>query len=121
MMNTNTQHREQAEQVDRQVAPTPLIERAALASITDGVIVNDVEGQVTTLNRAAACMLQVNPDAVLGRPVNALFEPFSATDSSVQATCESNTNTLSMVLPMGHPPSGVLMRAGTGTRPYGIR
>jgi signal transduction histidine kinase/CheY-like chemotaxis protein len=58
--------------------PTALVEHAALASITDGVIISNTEGQVTVLNRAAARMLQMDAGATLGQPVKPLFEPFSA-------------------------------------------
>lgn len=57
---------------------TSLIERAVLASIADGVVVNDVAGQVTLVNRAAAQLLQMEPGAARGQPVKALFESFSA-------------------------------------------
>ncbi len=54
-----------------------LIERAVLVSIADGVIVNNVTGEVTWLNPAAGRMLQVDPAAALGMPVRKLFESFS--------------------------------------------
>jgi signal transduction histidine kinase/CheY-like chemotaxis protein len=54
------------------------VECAALASITDGVVVSDTDDRVTVLNRAAARMLKVDSNTVLGQPVGALFEPFSA-------------------------------------------
>jgi PAS domain S-box-containing protein len=57
--------------------PASPIERAVLASIADGVVVNDVAGQVTLVNRAAAQLLQVEPGAALGRPLKTLFESFS--------------------------------------------
>jgi signal transduction histidine kinase len=55
-----------------------LVERAALASIADGVVISNVEGQVIVLNRAAVRMLRTDHDTALGQPVAALFEPFSA-------------------------------------------
>ncbi|HET89192.1 MAG TPA: hybrid sensor histidine kinase/response regulator [Chloroflexi bacterium] len=55
-----------------------LVEHAALASMSDGVVVSDGEGRVLVLNRAAARMLKVDPDTVLGHPVSTLFERFSA-------------------------------------------
>ncbi len=56
---------------------TSLIEHAVLASIADGVIVNDVGGYVTWFNQAAARMLRVDPAAALGSQISALFESFS--------------------------------------------
>ena len=53
------------------------VECAALASITDGVVVSDTDDQVTVLNRAAARMLGADPGTALGQSVGALFEPFS--------------------------------------------
>ena len=53
------------------------VECAALASITDGVVVSDTDDQVIVLNRAAARMLGVDPSIALGQSVSALFEPFS--------------------------------------------
>jgi signal transduction histidine kinase/ActR/RegA family two-component response regulator len=75
MMKTNTQHTEQA---NRPIEPASLIERTALASISDGVVISDTAGLVIMLNRAAARILQANPETVLGQPVRTLFEPFSA-------------------------------------------
>ena len=57
--------------------PGSLIERAVLASIADGVVVNAVAGQVLLVNQAAARLLQVDPQAALGRPVRGLFASFS--------------------------------------------
>jgi signal transduction histidine kinase len=54
-----------------------LIEHAVLASISDGVVVNDVAGNVMSINRAAAQLLQVDPKAAAGRPVHTLFQSFS--------------------------------------------
>ena len=59
------------------VAPATLIERAVLASISDGVVVNDVAGNVASINRAAAQLLQVDARAAAGRPVRTLFQSFS--------------------------------------------
>jgi PAS domain S-box-containing protein len=59
------------------VEPAALIERAVLASIADGVVVNDVTGNVTSINRAAAQLLQVDAKAAAGRPVRTLFQSFS--------------------------------------------
>ena len=56
---------------------TSLIERAVLASIADGVIVNAVSGEVILLNQSASDLLRVDPAAVMGTPVRALFESFS--------------------------------------------
>jgi PAS domain S-box-containing protein len=75
MTSTNTRHTKQKDEYTR---PTSSVERAALASISDGVVVNDTEGRVTVLNRTAARMLQADPDAVRGQLVETLFEPFSA-------------------------------------------
>ncbi len=75
MTSTNTRHTKQKDEYAR---PTSPVERAALASISDGVVVNDTEGRVTVLNRTAARMLQADPDAVRGQLVETLFEPFSA-------------------------------------------
>ncbi len=74
-MNTNTQY---VERVGKQINSASPIERAALASIADGVVINDVDGRVTVLNRAAVRMMGVDPETVLGRPVRTLFERFSA-------------------------------------------
>ena len=68
---------ERSERGNKPNVPTQLVEHAALASISDGIVVNDNEGKVLVLNRAAARMLRVDPKAVLGQPVSALFEPFS--------------------------------------------
>ncbi len=59
------------------IGPASLIERAVLASIADGVVVNDVAGKVTLINRAAAQLLQVEPRSAAGRPVRTLFQSFS--------------------------------------------
>jgi PAS domain S-box-containing protein len=77
MMNTNTQR---TEHTSEQVEIVPLVEHAVavLASVADGIVVNDTEGYVIMLNRAAAQMLRADLDAVVGRPIKALFEPFSA-------------------------------------------
>jgi PAS domain S-box-containing protein len=75
MMNTNAQY---AKEESQQIGPTPPVERAALTSISDGVVVNDLEGRVTLINRAAARMLRLDQDAVLGQSVDEIFEPFSA-------------------------------------------
>jgi len=75
MMRVDTRDTKQAgEQVER----TSTMEYAALASIFDGVIISNIEGRVTLLNRAAARMLRVDPQAAMGQPVRALLEPFSA-------------------------------------------
>jgi signal transduction histidine kinase/CheY-like chemotaxis protein len=60
-----------------QIEAASPIERAVLASIADGVVVNDVAGQVTLINRAAAQLLQVDPKAAVGRSVRTLFQSFS--------------------------------------------
>jgi signal transduction histidine kinase/ActR/RegA family two-component response regulator len=54
-----------------------LIERAVLASISDGVIVNNVQGQVILINQAAMRMLQSSQNAV-GANVRDLFDVFSS-------------------------------------------
>jgi len=74
MMNTSAEY----EQEDKRVEPVALVEHAALASISDGVVVSDTEGRVVVLNRAAVRMLGLEGDTVLGQPVDVLFEPFSA-------------------------------------------
>ncbi len=56
---------------------SPLIERAVLAAIVDGVIVNDVAGDVVLLNQAAARLLHVSAEEARERPVRALFANFS--------------------------------------------
>ncbi|HSD83979.1 MAG TPA: histidine kinase dimerization/phospho-acceptor domain-containing protein, partial [Anaerolineae bacterium] len=53
------------------------IERAVLASIADGVIVNDLSGNVSLINQAACRLLRVDPAVVLEKPVRALFASFS--------------------------------------------
>ncbi len=60
-----------------QIEAASPIERAVLASIADGVVVNDVAGEVTLINRAAAQLLQVDPRAAMGRSVRTLFQSFS--------------------------------------------
>ena len=65
------------EHTSRQIEPTSLVKRTALASISDGVAVNDTESLVTVLNRAAARMLQADPKAALRQPARTLFKPFS--------------------------------------------
>jgi PAS domain S-box-containing protein len=57
--------------------PASLIERAVLASIADGVVVNDVAGKVTSINRPAAQLLQVDAKTATGQSVRALFRAFS--------------------------------------------
>jgi signal transduction histidine kinase/ActR/RegA family two-component response regulator len=57
--------------------PASLVERAVLTSIADGVVVNDVAGSVTLINRAAAQLLAVDPQAATGRPARSLFQSFS--------------------------------------------
>ncbi len=74
-MNKNAQTTEQKK---RHRDPILLLQHAALASMSDGVVVSDAEGRVLVLNRAAARLLKVDPDTVLGHPVSALFERFSA-------------------------------------------
>jgi len=51
---------------------------AALASMSDGVVVNDIQGQVITFNRAAARILKLLPEEVIGKSVKTLFEPYAA-------------------------------------------
>jgi PAS domain S-box-containing protein len=75
MMNTNARDTKQNNEHTQQMAR---VEHAALASISDGVVVSDTEGQVTMLNRAAARMLGVAPEVVLGQLIEVLFKPFSA-------------------------------------------
>jgi len=59
------------------IEPASPIERAVLASIADGAVVNDVSGKVTLINRAAAQLLQVDPKAAAGSSVRTLFQSFS--------------------------------------------
>ncbi len=56
-----------------------LVEHAVLACIADGVIVNDVGGMVTMVNRAAGRLLRADPRALVGMPVRQLFQSFSST------------------------------------------
>jgi PAS domain S-box-containing protein len=58
--------------------PTPLDERVVLESISDGMIVSDVEGRVALFNRAAVGMLGIDVHTAPGQPVRALLEPFPA-------------------------------------------
>jgi PAS domain S-box-containing protein len=53
-------------------------ERAILASIADGLIFSDVEGQVTWLNQAAIRILGITPQTAFGHPIHMLFESFPA-------------------------------------------
>jgi PAS domain S-box-containing protein len=57
---------------------TTSIERAVLASIADGVVVNDVAGNVILINQAACRLLRVDPAVVIEQPVRTLFASFSA-------------------------------------------
>lgn len=61
----------------RCVEPAAPIERAVLASIADGVVVNDVAGNVTLINRAAAQLLCADSKTAVGRPARTLFQSFS--------------------------------------------
>lgn len=75
MNNTNAKRTQQS---SKQRERSPLeVESAALASVSDGVVVSDTEGRVLTLNRAAAKMLRADPQTTLGQSVGTLFEPFS--------------------------------------------
>lgn len=74
-MKANTQH---TEHKNTQAEHTPPIERVALASIADGVIASDIDGQVTLLNQAAARMLMTDPQAAVGDQIHAIFESCSA-------------------------------------------
>jgi len=74
-MNTNTQHTEQG---NEQIKSALSIERAALASIADGVVISNTDDRVIMLNRAAIRMLRADPETAHGQSVVALFEPFSA-------------------------------------------
>lgn len=58
--------------------PTPLHERVILESISDGIIVSDIEGQVALFNRAAVRMLGIDAHTAPGQPVRALLEPLPA-------------------------------------------
>ncbi|MCP4543853.1 MAG: response regulator [Chloroflexi bacterium] len=75
MMNTNAQY---TKQKDQSAGPALSIEHVALASISDGVLISDLEDQIALINRAAARMLRVDQDAVLGQSVSEIFEPLSA-------------------------------------------
>lgn len=55
---------------------TSVIERSVLVSIADGVVVNNLAGEVTLFNQAAARMLKVDSATVLGQPVRTLFGNF---------------------------------------------
>ena len=63
---------------DHRPSPAAAVERAVLASIVDGVLVNDVTERVTLLNEAAAQFLQIERRTAVGRPVRTLFDSFSA-------------------------------------------
>ncbi len=60
-------------------ADATVIERAVLACIGDGVVVNDVAGQVILVNQAAARMLRADPNTLLDRPIRDLFKSFLTT------------------------------------------
>ncbi len=50
------------------------VEHAILMSMPDGVIVNDLEGEVTLINQAAARILEVDIASTLGQPIQPLFK-----------------------------------------------
>lgn len=56
-----------------------LAEHAVLACIADGVIVNDIRGTVTLVNRAAGRLLHADARALVGMPVRQLFQSLSST------------------------------------------
>ncbi len=56
--------------------PTLLHERVVLESISDGMIVSDIEGRVALFNQAAIRMLGLDAQTVSGQPVRTIFEPF---------------------------------------------
>jgi signal transduction histidine kinase/CheY-like chemotaxis protein len=58
--------------------PATLIERAVLASISDGVIVNDVDGQAIMINQAAVRLLRLEGKTAVGTDVRELFSAFSS-------------------------------------------
>jgi signal transduction histidine kinase len=51
-------------------------EHAILASLSDGLVVSDTEGLSTFVNRSAARLLGVDPEAALGLPTYDLFASF---------------------------------------------
>jgi PAS domain S-box-containing protein len=53
---------------------TPKLEHAIIASLVDGVVVNDLDGLVTLINDEAARMFGVSAEDVIGQPVQSLFE-----------------------------------------------
>jgi PAS domain S-box-containing protein len=54
---------------------SPRFEHAALDSLANGVVINDIVGQVVLLNQAAARILHMDSKTATGRPVRTLFEP----------------------------------------------
>jgi PAS domain S-box-containing protein len=78
MMNQNARIKKVNNQTPSQTPLQAEIKHAALASITDGVVISDVDDRVLLFNRAAARMVNLDTDAALGQSVGELFEPFSA-------------------------------------------
>lgn len=55
-----------------------LIKHTVLASIAEGVLVNDVAGRVTLVNRSAAQLLRVDAKTSVGQPIRVMFESFTS-------------------------------------------
>jgi signal transduction histidine kinase/CheY-like chemotaxis protein len=69
---------EEQEMGSKSRALPSLVERAVLGSISEGLIFNDTTGAVGMVNRAAARLLHVEVEQVLGQQVETLFQSFSS-------------------------------------------
>ena len=54
--------------------------RNALQSVSTGIVITDLSGRVTTCNRCAATILEVDPTEVLGRPLRTLERALPMSD-----------------------------------------
>ncbi len=53
---------------------TQHLEHAVIASLVDGIVINDLDGQVTLINNEAARLFGVAVQDVIGQPVQSLFK-----------------------------------------------
>ena len=76
-MTNRTEH---TEQVNVQAQSTAPIERAALDSMTDGIVISDAAGQVVLINRSAARILRADPrlgEEIRSTPYSSPVPPIS--------------------------------------------